>query len=334
MQVANIRVRDLENRAESLTLSLQAIARWAGVELHFRSINAALGLSFMITAPLDRRVSLSWWMAYGRDAFLTEAGKLFGLKIRSVEVPATVSAEPGSADAFAEFNSKVKPLIQRALAKNQPVLAWQGWPDYHSFLWGVITQPDGSELGFSGTTMWAGGKVLPLASPPARMYVVEETKPKAPAGDELLRFSIGNIRRAVHNQVDPAFGVETGLRAYDRWLEWLAEDPQQHANGDRTASCHFQMARLVTLNRESACRFIDHYKDGLHPDLQPYLEAMLAGCRGVINSLATGRDLKAVEVLYNSADGREALAAGVHAARDFLAAHIHTIDHLSDKLGV
>ena len=94
------------------------------------------------------------------------------------------------------------------------------------------------------------------------------------------------------------------------------------------------MARFVTYNRESACRFVDHYKDGLHQEFHPYLEAMLADCRGVINALATSRDLKAVNVLYQSADGREALAAGVHAARDFLEAQIKTVDHLAEKLGV
>ena len=92
--------------------------------------------------------------------------------------------------------------------------------------------------------------------------------------------------------------------------------------------------RFVTYNRESACRFIDHYKDGLHQEVHPFLEAMLADCRGVINALESARDLKATEALYHSADGREALAAGVHAARDFLEAQIKTIDHLATMLGV
>ena len=48
MQISNLRVRDIENRWESLSLCLQAAARWAGVELCFRAIHAALGLSFMV----------------------------------------------------------------------------------------------------------------------------------------------------------------------------------------------------------------------------------------------------------------------------------------------
>ncbi len=334
MQISNLRVRDIENRWESLSLCVQAIARWAGVELHFRSINAALGLSFMISAPRDVSVSLSWWMTFGRDAFLVEAGKLFGLRFRRIDLPDAILTDATSAEAHQAFGSTVKPVIAEALAGQHPVLAWRGWPDYHSYLWGVITEPHDSELGFGGTTMWAGGKVLPLMAPPARLYVVEKAEPRQPDGDEILCFAISNAKAVVNNQVAPEYGVVTGLDAYDRWVQWLADDPQDHESAEQSGSGHYQMARFVTYNRESACRFIDHYKDGLHEEVHPYLEAMLADCRGVINALATSRDLKAVEVLYDSADGRAALAAGVHAARDFLAAQIKTIDHLAEMLGV
>lgn len=329
MNVSNIAVRDIEGRWESLTLALQAISRWAGVELHFRSLNAALGLSFMTSAPRDNGVSLAWWMALGRDAFLIETGKLFGLVIEPL-----YSADPTvqSGDAFGHFQTTLKPKVQEALANNQPVLAWRGWPDYHSYLWGILTTESDSELGFAGTTMWSGGKPLSLSAPPARLYVVTEATPRQPEADELLYFAVRNTQHVVHNQVDSKFGVVTGLQAYDRWLQWLSEDPDRHSNGDRSPNCHYQMARFISHSRESACRFIDHYKDGLHQDVHPYLEAMLADCCGVINALATSRDLKAVEVLYMSEDGRDALAAGVRAARDFLKAQIKSIDHLSAQL--
>lgn len=94
------------------------------------------------------------------------------------------------------------------------------------------------------------------------------------------------------------------------------------------------MARFVTHNRESAVRFIEHYKDGFHDDIQPYLEAMHADCKGTIQALSTSLDLRAVEVLYRSPDGRDALSAGVTAAKDFLAAQIRTVDHLVEQMGL
>ena len=315
-------------------MCLQAVARWAGVELHFRSINAALGLSFMISAPRDTSISLSWWMTFGRDAFLMETGKLFGLEFRRLELPEAMQSSPGSPEALKAFQETVKPLITEALANDKPVLAWQGWPDYHKYLWGLITAEHSGEVGFAGTTMWASDKLLPLAELPARLYVVESTNPRQPESEELLHFAVRNTKKVVHNELPADSGVVTGLAAYDRWLEWLAADPEQHGKDDPGASGHYQMARFVTYNRESACRFVDHYKDGLHPKVRPFLEAMLADCRGVINTLATARDLKATEVLYGSDDGRHALAAGVRASRDFLEAQITTIDHLAAELGV
>lgn len=334
MNVAGIRIRDLENRRESLSLAIQAIARWAGVELHFRTINAALGLSFMISAPTDLKISLSWWMMFARDAFLIETGELLGLTFRRLEIAGAASSDPVSPEGMRHFEQNVKPLIREALERNHPVLAWQGWPDYHSYLWGVITEENDSELGFCGTTMWTQEKLLSLAAPPAIIYIVEEAQPRQPGADELLRFATGNIKKIANNQLDESFGVVTGLAAYDRWLSWLAQDPKTKPNGDRGANAHYQMARHVTHNRESACRFIDHYKDGLHDDIRPFLEAMYADCQGMVNALASARDLAAVEVLYRSEDGREALSAGVRAARDFLQAQIKTIDHLAKKLGV
>jgi hypothetical protein len=321
VDVKNIRIRDIENRWESLPLTLQAISRWAGVELHFRSINAALGLSFMVSAPVRENVLPTWWMTYGRDLFLVETGRLFGLSMRRVDVPS---------NGTCHFNEQARPLIAEALESNRPVICWRGWPDYHSHLWGAITEFDEGPFGFRGSTMWARGGLLPLAEAPCRVYIVDEVEPQSPNADELLRFAIGNIRRIVHNDLGPASEIVTGLDAYDRWIAWLKGDP----NGGSDHSAHYQMARFVTHNRESACRFIEHYKDGLHEDLRPFLEAMHADCRGTIAALTTALDLKAVEVLHRTADGRDALAAGVHAARDFLEAQIRTIDHLAESLGV
>ena len=175
MPFSNLRVRDIENRWESISLCLQAIARWAGVELHFRSINASLGLSFMISAPRAAQVSLSWWMTFGRDLFLIETGKLFGLGFRRLELPESARTNPGSPQALQAYQETVRPLIAAALADDQPVLAWQGWPDYHKYLWGLLTSENDCELGFSGTTMWAGEKLLPhhrAAAGPDRLLLL------------------------------------------------------------------------------------------------------------------------------------------------------------------
>ncbi|MCG3137874.1 MAG: hypothetical protein HJJLKODD_01729 [Phycisphaerae bacterium] len=336
MNLQHITIRDVENHWESLPLALQAIARWAGVELSDRSLNAALGLLFIISSPQDEtQADLAWWMTYGREAYLIETGQLFGMKIRELHTTGPNPSASATPQDHQRFKEHIRPMIREALHKNQPVLAWQGWPDYHSFLWGVITGEDHSDLGFSGTTMWNNGKSVSLANPPAKLYVIEELQPKHPGADELLHVAIQHNKAVVLNQLDPKWGVVTGLPAYRRWLVWLGEDPARHASGRYTAQAHYQMARFVTHARESAMRFIDYYKeDGRHTELLPFLEAMLADVRGVIGTLATSRDLKALEVLYRTEDGRRALAAGVDAAHDFLKAQIQIIEHMAQKLGL
>lgn len=365
-------------------MCLQAVARWAGVALHFRSLNAALGLSFIISAPRQPGVSLSWWMTYGRDAFLKEAAALFGITVRLLEEPGRADDE-GGANGFKEHQA---PRVREALRRNQPVLAWGGWPDYRSHLWGVITEPARSGPGFAGTTMWSHGQLVPLAAPPWRLYIVEDLRPCQPDPDELLRFALHKARLVLHDGVDPAFNVTTGLPVYERWLDWLsaapsptgcgaqrpddpaaprpeahrgprrthpgepgvpanrepragapgelqsmaAGDPDPGAPGESRPHSHYQMARFVIHNRESACRFIDHYRDGLHESVQPYLDALHADCQGTIAALGTARDLRAVEILFRTPDGRAALAAGVQAARDFHCAQVTAIDHLVDAL--
>ena len=332
MSLTTISVREADGRWESLTLSLLAISSWRGVELQFRSINAALGLSFMISSPVDESVSLAWWMTYGRDAFLKSTSEMFGIKLREIEINHAVPNT--SPESFESFNKDIKPQIVESISHGKPVIAWQGWPDYHSYLWGIITGQNDSELGLSGTTMWSNGTSLSLVAPPVRLYVVEECEPKQPESNELLKVAIRNARTIVRNELDSSLGVVTGLPAYHRWLAWLSVDPESHREGDRSPNCHYQMSCFVTHNRESALRFLDHYKDGLHEEARPYLEAMIADTRGVINALATSRDQKAVEILYKSEDGRRALAAGVDAAHDFLKAQMSTIDNLIDKLSI
>ncbi len=332
MPLDQIVIRDLENSWESLTLSLQAIARWQGVEWHYRTINTALGLSFMVSAPREEAADLSWWMTFGRDAFLIETGALFGVKISPLGPPWPTAVVPNTPEGFDYFQQQIKPRIQVCLAHNHPVLVWRGWPDYREYLWGIVTTEHPSELGLGGSTMWSHGQTVPLASPPHRFYLVEEMHPRQPANDELLRFCVRNIRCILNDRIERPFGIVTGAAACQRWLEWLTQEPS--SSNSSQANGHYQMARFVTYNLESAQRFIEHYRDGLHQDLRPYLDALHSAVQGTINALATSRVLKMVEGLYATEDGRESLAAGVRATKDFLLAQTKTIDHLAARLGV
>ena len=65
----------------------------------------------------------------------------------------------------------------------------------------------------------------------------------------------------------------------------------------------------------------------------PELDALVAECKGTIDALATSRDQAAVDVLIQTRQGRDALAAGVKAAQSFGLAVTSAIDQLNTRLG-
>ncbi len=126
MPLSTLRIKDVENRWDSLSLSLHAIVDWAGLDLHYRAFSAALGHSFMTVSTGRDDDCLAWWPAFGRDALLVEAAALFGVRLREVHPP---EAARGLSDApeFAQhFEASYKPIILRALENREPVIAWQG----------------------------------------------------------------------------------------------------------------------------------------------------------------------------------------------------------------
>lgn len=305
---------------------------WAGLDLHTRVYNAALGLSFMTSTSRDPHECMSLWMTYGRHAFLPEAAALFGMRVRALHPPAAAVGLQGSQEFVQHFEASYKPLIEKALENSQPVLAWRGWPDYREAFWGIITETHDSAIGFQGTTMWSRSLSVPLVTCPLLCYVVEETSPRMPDHRELLKFSILNAQKVLHNRLDGDFGLITGPEAYEPWLERLAGDPQCVAHGVSANHCHLQMTRFVTYARQSAIRFLSHYRDGLSEDLQPLVDTLMAQCQGIGNALATSAEQTSVETLYHTKHGRETLATSVRGAQAFEQSIMSAIDELAAQL--
>ena len=86
MDLSTLVLNDIEHRLGSLTLSLVALLRWAGGNVRYRSLNAALGLSLRITA-LRRRTCLAWWSTHGCDTYLDSTAQMFGMRLRELHPP-------------------------------------------------------------------------------------------------------------------------------------------------------------------------------------------------------------------------------------------------------
>ncbi len=331
MDLSGISVRDAKDRIGSLSLALESLLRWAGANTSYRSLNASLALPLRTTA-VRRSACLGWWSTHGSDAFLGETAQMFGLRIRALHPPDAAVGLSGHQPFEQHFEASYAPLVRRALEHDQPVIAWQGWPDARAWLWGVITGVCKEGLGFCGTVMWSHGKVVPIVKPPIQLYVVEEVVPSEPGEEEMLGAAAVRFQKVAHNAVEHDPDVVTGVEACDAWLERLRSEEVCPTCGVRGGRCHVQHARFISADRGSGARFFGHYRDGAGGAIRGVIEALVAECQGSIDSLATSRDPGAVDVLIRTAEGREALAAGVRAARTFDQATAAAVDRLAAAL--
>ena len=328
MPLTTIRIHNAEDQWESLALALQAVAGWAGLELDYDSLCAAAGLSFMTASTGRDDDCLASWMARGRDACLVEAAALFGLRLREIHPP-DAARDLDRAPEFAQhFEASYQPIVRHALKNGQPVLAWGGWADRRHAMWGVITEPDARGIGLAGTTIWSAGRTVPLISPPAQLYVVEEVAPRRPTDQVLLCLSINAARRALHDELGGRWGLVTGPRAYDHWALRLAGDVVCPPCGDGAGRCHWRMARCVASARQTAVRYLDCQRDGAAAQVQPLIDTVITHCRGLTDALAASRDEESVRRLIGSPQGRQALADGVRAAQACERAIAAAIDEL------
>lgn len=316
MDLSTLAVRDLEGRDSSLTLALEALLRWAGGNVRYRSLNASLALSLRTTA-VRRDVCLGTWSTFGCDAFLEETAAAFGVRLRALHPPEAAVGLSDNAEFGQHFDASYAPLIRRALENNQPVLAWRGWPDVRAAFWGIITQTSDQGVGFAGTTMWSHGQSVPLPAPPIQLYVVEECMPREPDDAELLRQALCRFENTLCNRLSGDPNVVTGPGAHDVWLSRLSGAQPCPTCGPRGGRCHVQHARCITSDRASGIRFFLHYRDGADDTTRPLLDALLGLCHTTVDLLAVSRDPARVDILLRTTEGRRALSIAIEAAQSY-----------------
>ena len=228
----------------SLTCALRAIAEQGGCDIDFDELNAALGLSWLVSA-VPSEDDLASWLMYARDAFLIEAGCLYGMTIRDLHPPEAARGLSGLQEFGQHFDASYRPLILRALEHAQPVLAWQGWPGDRGLSWGIITNTCEDGIGLAGCLpnpqdVVGTGRAVPgaapqangvgdgtslpsvtLERPPVQLYVVEAMRPTQPDPQELIEVVLNHAQQILDNALEARFGVITGPAAYYAWIDRL-----------------------------------------------------------------------------------------------------------------
>lgn len=248
-------------RCQSLVHAVCEIARRAGHDLNHDDLSAALGLCWSPVA-VPAEPDLGQWPMYARDAFLPEAGRLFGLTIRDIHPPEAARGLDTAAEFAQHFDASYRPLIRRALEHDQPVLAWQGSVGERGMCWGVIRGVCDGGVGFSAEVYDRGEatgsrEAIALAQPPVQLYVVESAAPSRPETGALIELVLRNADIVLSNGLADRFGVVTGPGAYDMWIERLEVQCESGSDVDRLLAAHRRLASATLTGCESGIRCLE-----------------------------------------------------------------------------
>lgn len=207
----------LSANPRTLAAALAAILEQRGAGIDVNVFSLALGNPFLICS-VGSEPDIALWPMYARDAFLIEAGRLFGMTIREMHPPRAAVGLRESAEFFQHFDASYRPLIMRALEHDQPVLAWRGWAGELEPCWGIIRGTCSSTIGFTGSVYALPGLRKPqeieLSSAPVQYYVVESCRPVVPTPELLLHHLSAVARVALSNGIADRFAVRTGPPAF------------------------------------------------------------------------------------------------------------------------
>ena len=223
----NPRKNEESAHTESLAAALRAVLARYGQNQAYENVLAALGLGVLVTAHPDE--SLRHWPTLGRDLCLSEGAARFGLRMRPLHPPDAADGLGQSREYAGHFHDSYLPLIQTALAHEQLVLAWRGWPAPQSRHWGVIAgERDGMLWGLlPGLKM---GEV-PLIDPAHQVYVVEEYQsPKGIVNEiDLFEMVCKFARELWRGSRSSYSGLLTGEQAYHAWVQRLREPENEES---------------------------------------------------------------------------------------------------------
>jgi hypothetical protein len=249
-----IHVNEVGGPCASLVLSLQGLLEAYGRRTELWELAAVTGNAFMVTyaaaAPVKQR-----WNMYGRHAFLEPAARAFGLTLRDLH-PASAAPVPNTPpEFFGHFRDSYMPFVEIAISRDEPLLAWMGWPPPHEAIWGIVTGIESASRSCFGQTMYSRGKPVTMTGPAVQVYTVQEYAPAKSAAPVLIDAVLERAAVVLNNRLDPSFGVLSGVAAFRRWREVLASGEEATDDAALPCSMHPLMIQAVIGGRQAAIKF-------------------------------------------------------------------------------
>ena len=306
-----IRWTESADEYESLALCLRALLAGGQPDPPpYDELVGALGLGAAMTAAPGE--CLGWWWTYARELALPQAAALYGLRLRGLHPPQASAGLDRSPEFAQHFVDSYVPLIRAALAHEQPVLVWRGWPRPADRHWGVLVAADGDQL--SGYTLGCEGQTVRLAGPAHQVYVVEEDRPPkatTPSATALFQQSCRAALIFSRTGSPAGINVETGEQAYKQWREAVMHPPACPLCGGRSNHCVAQLAHVLVSARRHQATWLGRVASALDAGSRAQAERWAAVSRSVAERLEPYESEQPTKAVLESPLGREQLAQAI-----------------------
>jgi hypothetical protein len=311
-RLTGLRVAGAQGQCEALVLSLQAVLRAYGRDVEYDELAAVTGAAFMSTWAPDVP-DPSWWPVFGRDAFLKVSAQAYGLSLRELHPPEAVPRPVAPREFDQHFHDSYLPFIKAALDRDEPALAWMGWPAPHEMLWGVITDIDPTSGRCIGRSCAQPDDRVTLSGTPVHVYIVQEYAETEPRPVDLLDAAMDRAALVLNNRLDPGYGVTSGPAALEQWRDTFDADTGPGAPAARPGwdgaphVYHARLARYTVCNRRTALRFFARFRNHADTAQAERIDECAAAFREIIACMEPACDPDQVRTLLESDKGRRDL---------------------------
>ncbi|MBN2464736.1 hypothetical protein JXD38_03815 [candidate division WOR-3 bacterium] len=257
----------------ALAVAIKDILGYYGVVADYDWLAALTGESFAFTAR--REGCRGAWPDGLAGDYVEGLTEYYGLTFR------TVFAVGDSARPPAEVQSEASAAVQGKLGRGKPVLVYAVWPGSNGYTWGIAARYNPGDSAVYGYTVGSAGEVR-LCGPIAEAY---EVSFRAAAGADPADMLTTVLSQALElGQTSSDTGWQSGIAAYDLWIQSLDTIPFCPVCPDSGRECFDRLVWTLLANKESANRFLKDMREAL-PDQIDLLDRVIAENEATIGKL-------------------------------------------------
>lgn len=168
-RIQSVRFREHAPQRDSLVLSLDAILRAYGADVDIAALARALDPARESDSAASGRASRAPEIErHARN--IVEAARRWGLELRDLHPPDAAPLPVTPPEFEQHFRDSYMPFIRASLDRDEPVLAWMGWPAPDERAWGIITGIDAESGRCTGRTASRPDRQLIMIQSPVQIY--------------------------------------------------------------------------------------------------------------------------------------------------------------------